>query len=126
MSTFKQSIVCECGHAGFLHLTESGHWDQNEHYYLEGFGGAEVVFIGGNGGHTSITYGGATTTTYGRSPDMVSAVRPQCPECGRTSGFTVPATDGGPPYVRDATWATPPKSPPVAALPPGVPTLPTE
>jgi hypothetical protein len=37
------SIVCDCGHAGFECLTESGYMDVHEHYYLEGFEGGEVT-----------------------------------------------------------------------------------
>jgi hypothetical protein len=34
-SYFKQPIVCECGHKGFLRLCESGHMDSYESYWLD-------------------------------------------------------------------------------------------
>jgi hypothetical protein len=64
---FKRPIVCECGHEGFEHLTESGFMDTHEHYRLEGFEGGEVTIDGG----------------LPRFPNILSALHPQCPACGR-------------------------------------------
>lgn len=64
----KDRIVCECGHEGFLRLSEndqpfSSLW---ESYSLEGFSGRSL-----------------TITNYKDMPDdLLGYMQPMCPQCG--------------------------------------------
>jgi hypothetical protein len=70
----QEAIVCECGHRGFIKYAEndqpySSLW---ESCTLEGFSG-----------------GGITITNYKDMPkDMLAALKPTCPKCGRTGKVT--------------------------------------
>lgn len=66
----RDALVCECGHTGHLLLSEndqpfSSLW---ENYRLEGFSGNEI-----------------TITNYADRPhDVLAALQPTCPKCGKT------------------------------------------
>lgn len=66
----KEPLICECGHKGFLKLSEndqpySALW---ESYSLEGFSGTSL-----------------TITSYREKPkDLLAALQPSCPQCGQT------------------------------------------
>jgi hypothetical protein len=79
-SYFKQPIVCECGHKGFLRLCESGHMDFCESYWLDGF----------LGGSLAVDYAKGD-----RGPaDILTSLNPVCPQCGRVgaASYVVPRT----------------------------------
>jgi hypothetical protein len=79
MSTyFKQPIVCECGHKGFLRLCESGHMDSRQSYWLDGFIGVDLEVE--RGCHTP--------------GDALASLNPTCLHCGRTgaTSYVVPRT----------------------------------
>lgn len=68
------ALICECGHRGRLRCREndapfSSLW---ESYSVEGF----------EGGHV-------TLTNYKDRPnDMLAALRPKCPKCGKTGAVS--------------------------------------
>jgi hypothetical protein len=61
---FKQLIVCECGHEGFVRRLESD-WRRHEQYWLDGFTGGAI-----------------TVTCRADEPaDILLALTPKCPRC---------------------------------------------
>jgi hypothetical protein len=69
-SRTRNPIICECGHQGYLEISEndqpfSGLWEE---YSLSGFNG-----------------GSLTITSYADAPKSVlAALKSTCPECGET------------------------------------------
>ncbi len=69
-SYFKQPIVCECGHKGFVRLSELNHpFGVHDHYWLDGFIGDDLTFTRDN--------------CANKPKDILSALTPKCPQCGR-------------------------------------------
>ena len=66
---FKQPLVCECGHTGFRHLSEWGHWDSCKSYSLEGFEGGEVTI---DKGVATVTGADGSVTRVAVSPASTS------------------------------------------------------
>lgn len=66
----REALICQCGHTGYLKCSENDqpYSDMWESYSLEGFNGD-----------------GLTVTDHRNRPkDILAAMKPACPKCGRT------------------------------------------